>query len=348
MRIVTFTAIAVALISPSGSSSLGHGRGQVDGGSSIDTFASQGAEVYGRGQVGVSSGSIDVLFSSGAEVYGRGQIDAAQSIQLFYPSDIRYGRGQIDAAQSIELFYPSDIRYGRGQIDAAQSIELFTSSSAEVYGRGQIDAAQSIQLFYPSDIRYGRGQIDAAGSKDVVTTAFTYGSNGDTNDVLNFIGKNYDNAGTWANPHTAGRVVVSYSTTGAGVPANLVDRATNAFNYTNTVANSWFAVDLGAGKTVMPNYYSIRHDGETGYYLRNWKLQGSNDAVATASVVTTWTDLDTRTSDTTIAAPNAWGSWAVTGASSYRWLRVVQTGLNANGDNYLIFGELQVYGTFTY
>ena len=40
----------------------------------------------------------------------------------------------------------------------------------------------------------------------------------------------------------------------------------------------WFAVDLGAGRSLSPMAYTLRHGREDGTdALRNWEFQGSND-----------------------------------------------------------------------
>ena len=46
---------------------------------------------------------------------------------------------------------------------------------------------------------------------------------------------------------------------------------------TNSEANSWMSVDLGAGRALCPSHYCLRHDNYSGYTLRHWTLEGSAD-----------------------------------------------------------------------
>lgn len=189
-----------------------------------------------------------------------------------------------------------------------------------------------------------------SGLKGGASRTLTYSSAGDTNGVVYFLGTTYL-TGTFSNPNGVTVTVVRSSNAG-GTAADLTDRAQNV-TATSNVANSWAAIDLGSGSSLVPSYYTLQaRASSNGTLPRNWKLQGSND-VATNDVTginaATWADLDTRTSDATINADNAWGSFAVSGVTTgYRWLRILQTGLTATGDNYLTIAEFEFYGAFTY
>lgn len=181
-------------------------------------------------------------------------------------------------------------------------------------------------------------------------TQFNYSFNGDANGVCYYAGTGYGRYPFWVNPHTTGRVVVTFSSN-TGFEVQTTNRQGGANSFTANTANSWIALDLGEGRTLSPNYYSLQHDNQSQYYLRNWKIQGSNNAASnsvSALAAATWTDLDTRTSDTTINAPEAWVSKPISGVTTgYRWLRVMQTGTNSSGNTNLLLGEFEFYGTFT-
>jgi hypothetical protein len=165
-------------------------------------------------------------------------------------------------------------------------------------------------------------------------TTLSFNAVGDINGICYWLGSKN---GSWVNPHTSGRLQVSMSGIGGGTVEKIVDRLGSATIYTLNAVNSWIAIDFLNYK-IKPNYYSIRHDNETGYYLRNWKLQGSNDA-------TNWIDLDEKNNNTAINSPDRWGGFPLSGiASFYKILRILQTGLNSNSDNYLVIGELEFYG----
>lgn len=183
---------------------------------------------------------------------------------------------------------------------------------------------------------------------------FTWVSNGDANGVCYFLGRNF-NTIPWENPDTAGRVVVTRSSSLNGTDGDLVNRAAE-YNTTDNNLLEWIAIDLGVGDLMVVSDYSLQNgnDGVSSTLaIRNWKLQGSND-VATNDVTgidaATWVDIDTRTSDTSMG-PNQ-GDWIhkILGATpaGYRWLRVLNTGVNSSGLNFLQLCEFEFYGDFSY
>eukprot|EP00004_Rigifila_ramosa_P007219 TRINITY_DN1815_c1_g1_i3.p1 TRINITY_DN1815_c1_g1~~TRINITY_DN1815_c1_g1_i3.p1 ORF type:complete len:914 (-),score=135.87 TRINITY_DN1815_c1_g1_i3:315-3056(-) len=83
----------------------------------------------------------------------------------------------------------------------------------------------------------------------------------------------------WVNPHSAGRLRVSASSLASRFTDfhQLVDRS---FKNTSYAANSpaWWMVDFGSRCRVVCTHYSLQHDGSNTGFLRNWRLEGSNDA----------------------------------------------------------------------
>jgi hypothetical protein len=193
----------------------------------------------------------------------------------------------------------------------------------------------------------------------IVATTYTatYASNGDANGIFYFAGQNFSSSGTWTNPSIAGRTPIVRSSNDGTSDNLLVDRATNLDTKTNNIANSWVAVDLGApagagNRTAVLNKYSLQNRG-TNRAVRNWKLQGSNNPASnsiTDLAAATWTDIDTRVGDTTMAdSANAWATYTITGTpAAYRWFRILQNGTNAQADNYLCVAEIELYGTLNY
>lgn len=174
---------------------------------------------------------------------------------------------------------------------------------------------------------------------------FTWVSNGDINGVCYFRGTD-NGAIAWTNPHTAGRVVVSRSSTLNGADADLVNRAID-YNTTDNNSGEWVRIDLGAGNQLVVTDYTLQNGSNAGFdhTPRNWKLQGSNDGSA-------WTDIDTRTNNTDIAfSSGAWAKFTLGSTpAAYRYLRVLATGVNNGGDatEFLQVGEFEFYGSFTF
>lgn len=178
----------------------------------------------------------------------------------------------------------------------------------------------------------------SSGSSTPTNTILTFSSSGDANGICYWLGAK---SGTWSNPHTGGLLEVFVSSLQAGSFAQIVDRSAGVPMYSYNVASSWMGVNFKNYK-IKPSYYSIRHDNEVGYYLRSWKLQGSNDTGST------WVDLDIRSNDTTISSPDGWGSFPVAAAGAFfRILRVISTGVDSSETNYFCIGELEFCGEVT-
>lgn len=179
----------------------------------------------------------------------------------------------------------------------------------------------------------------------------TYSSNGDTNGVFYKIGQLVNN-GSWAQPSgVANGVVFVASSTQVGSLNNLTDRTTAEWT-SGDQANNWFGVDLGLGRSLIVGKYMLQM-ANGNQYIRSWKLQGCNN-VATNDITgfnnATWTDLDTRVNDTSLNS--ALGYYVPTvnsgATTAFRWIRILKTGTNAQGTNYMQFAEFELYGTFTY
>ncbi len=180
----------------------------------------------------------------------------------------------------------------------------------------------------------------------------TYSSDGDTNGVYYFIGTQFG-AQTWANPYPTYVNGLTNPSNGVTVGAFSDRITTGEFGTTNT-ANAYCAVDLGSGRTLQLLKYSVRNRNSDGTRaIRNFKLQGTNNVAtwdATGVGAATWADLDVRTADTSMPTTGAsWGTYTLaTIPLYYRYLRLLQTGVNALGDNFLILTELEFYGRLRY
>src|SRR6266850_1761129 len=104
---------------------------------------------------------------------------------------------------------------------------------------------------------------------------FTWVSNGDTNDVFYFLGRNFGTA-SWTNPHTAGRCTWIRSSDPGGDAAisAMCDRA-QSYLTTGNSSGEWFAVDMGSTRTLVVSDYSLQNGAADGINApKNWKLQG--------------------------------------------------------------------------
>ena len=158
----------------------------------------------------------------------------------------------------------------------------------------------------------------------------------------------------WVNPHDAGRVVASASVSGLSLDFGGHNCSAAKFvsgpdedpgdNYTGNICGSWFKVDLGSARALVVNHYALRHgDVDDVYGLRNWKLQGA------ATSDGPWTTLRNHDNDSALESKkHSVAAWAVEGAeTAFRFFRVFQHGKNAEGDDHLMCGGIELYGTLT-
>jgi hypothetical protein len=57
-----------------------------------------------------------------------------------------------------------------------------------------------------------------------------------------------------------------------------------------------------------------------------------------------WTQLDRRDNEQTAGADHPIGTFPVSASGEYRFIRLRQTGKNANGSDYLILFALEIFG----
>jgi len=171
--------------------------------------------------------------------------------------------------------------------------------------------------------------------------SFRYVSDFDENGVLYYLGTG---GGTrpWINPHDSGDVICCWSSVNGGTVSRFVGRVAQFSNTKNT-AWSWMMVDLGEGRSLTPNYYTLRHDSNNSHYLRHWRLEGRVCGGGPSDG--TWVALRTHTGDVSLNGYGASASWSVEGArESYRCFRVIQTGLNSINNHYLMCSGVELYG----
>ena len=109
----------------------------------------------------------------------------------------------------------------------------------------------------------------------------------------------------------------------------------NGCSHTQNTSNAWWKIDFGISKKINPKHIALVGRATAGSHPRNFKLQGSNNN-------SDWDDLLTVVGE----GPNngTWWTSAITGSSAYRYLRIYQTGVNSDGYNYLVIGEIEFWG----
>jgi len=175
-----------------------------------------------------------------------------------------------------------------------------------------------------------------------------YAADGDTNGAFYYIATSGGTTG-WTNPVTAQLVSIVASTTTSNTVDTLVDRAPTAF-YVQTAANNFLGIDLGAKRSLGVTQYTIRARSESSHNMKNWKLQGSDSVAgntASAYLGAVWEDIDERVNDTFLINADTFHTYTCNlgNKKKYRWLRILQNGLNHSSDNYLCLGEFEFYGS---
>ena len=114
---------------------------------------------------------------------------------------------------------------------------------------------------------------------------FIYSHDFDENGALYFLGS-FGKTRLWQNPHDMQQVQAFASSIGAGRPADICGR-TLGNTRTQNAAFSYFGVDLGQDRKLIPTCYTLRNRNSSSHVLLNWQFEGSNDKI-------NWTCLDRR------------------------------------------------------
>ena len=146
------------------------------------------------------------------------------------------------------------------------------------------------------------------------------------------------------NVHEKGVIEVTASSieTRHFAPKDVVSQKESSVFFTTSAEHSWICYDFKS-RRVFPTSYCIRsiYDGGLGSSnLKSWAFEGSNDGQS-------WCVLDHRENDSSLNARNVTMNFTVTSTespSSYRFLRIHQTGVNHANTNRLALSSLEVFG----
>jgi hypothetical protein len=141
------------------------------------------------------------------------------------------------------------------------------------------------------------------------------------------------------NVHTHEIVSITASSNGRNSCHQVVDYDWTDYWYSNNAANSWIQFDFKT-RRISPTHYTIKSDGNNGYHLLKWSLDGSNDG-------TSWINLDRRDTND-LNGPRIVKTYECgsneSSNSFFRFIRLTQTGKDSNGYDYLHLGNLEFHG----
>ena len=108
------------------------------------------------------------------------------------------------------------------------------------------------------------------------------------------------------------------------------------------LTNSWLLYDFKERK-VKPTHYSIKsHDwgGKGDYHPQTWSVEGSDDN-------STWDELDTRSNEKSLDDKSVSNTFSIQNKTNkyYRYLRIIQKGVNTRKDNFFGFSSLEYFGS---
>ncbi len=163
--------------------------------------------------------------------------------------------------------------------------------------------------------------------------------------LINYLGTN-GGVDSFSNPHPS-KVITSQSTTyrtneeayraiDHQISAD-PNSSLNGSSHTNNIANSWWRLDLGEGKTIALQRFGIIGRSNGDQHPRNFTIQGSNNG-------TSWSNLASTAS--TGPGASTWWSIPVTTNQKYRFIQILQTGSNSFGANYLTIGDIELWGVY--
>jgi hypothetical protein len=187
-------------------------------------------------------------------------------------------------------------------------------------------------------------------------TEFLYEYDFDENGALFFLGS-FGKKRLWQNPHQIGQVQAFASSIGAGTVDLFVGRiATNC--RTQNEPFSYYGVDLGEGRGLLPTCYTIRNRTSTTHVALNWHLEGSNDKVnwvlLDRRIYLTGNDSEIEEEQKALKQKGAASTWGIdtdvyreVGFEGFRFFRVIQVGKNSSGSDNLALSGFELYGKVT-
>lgn len=167
----------------------------------------------------------------------------------------------------------------------------------------------------------------------------TFVSDCDENGVFYYIGTSGLKQ-AWRNPALTGAVAVMRSSDGSGQACAAVGRDV-ADSHTCDEKGAWWEFDLGEGRRLTPNYYSVRHNCSVrASLLVNWDIEARN-------ADSEWTCLRSHSMDNSLADSKSKvpvASWPLHATDSFRFFRLISTGPCSTGDHNICCSYFELYG----
>lgn len=165
-----------------------------------------------------------------------------------------------------------------------------------------------------------------------------YQSDGNANGVFYYIGSN-KLLESFVNPAAAARIIMSGSSNFRDntSPLYLTDRGPS-IAHTQQAIRGFFKLDLLANNSLIVNHYTLKARSDfNGYFPRNWQLQSSNDNI-------NWIDIDVQVNNTGLTLGTSVSIPIAGQTTAYRYWRLLLTGNDSSGGQYLILDEWEFYG----
>ena len=185
---------------------------------------------------------------------------------------------------------------------------------------------------------------------------FKYTYDFDENGALYFLGTKGKRQ-QYRNPHEINMVKAFASSVSKGQVSDFVGR--NLVNLrTENEENSFFGVDLGSNRTLVPSAYSIRNRNSSSHVMLCWNLEASNDRI-------NFEILDTRIFSNTnnpkihqklekernlLKEPGCTSTWGISKKirerfpDGFRYFLIKQINKNSNGSYNLAISGFELYG----
>ena len=162
-------------------------------------------------------------------------------------------------------------------------------------------------------------------------------NNFDPNGATQYIGTR-GRTQAYTNPHPQGWVVLANSKApSSGALDKFLEPVYAGNSFYLNGNNAFLTLDLSVARRLAPTHYCLR-DMQSGTYLRNWRLEGSNDNVA-------WAALKTHNNDDTIKSTTTAYNWPIVGQENnfYRYFKIIITGVDSAG-GYNLSCAIELYG----
>jgi hypothetical protein len=141
------------------------------------------------------------------------------------------------------------------------------------------------------------------------------------------------------NVHERGVVSITSSSDGYNKCHQVADHGWNNFWYTNNDPRSWIQFDFKDSSICLTDY-ALKSDGHGGRHLLQWEIEGSEDGNG-------WERIDARnTQDLNGNYITKTFKCSSPGNRFYRYIRLIQTGKNSSGNDYLLLCNIEFFGRF--